>query len=82
MAFLQAQGNIEPGEMARTFNCGIGMVVVVRASYAEAVTATLEQAGETVFRIGEIREGRRGCTVSGSTETWSARSDWRAEHDA
>ena len=26
MAFLQAQGNIEPGELARTFNCGIGMV--------------------------------------------------------
>ena len=26
MAFLQAQGNIEPGEFARTFNCGIGMV--------------------------------------------------------
>ena len=29
MAFLQAQGNIEPEEMARTFNCGVGMVVVV-----------------------------------------------------
>src|SRR4029434_1802026 len=29
MAFLQAQGNIEPGEMARTFNCGIGMVLIV-----------------------------------------------------
>ena len=31
MAFLQAQGNIEPGEMARTFNCGIGMVADRRA---------------------------------------------------
>ena len=29
MAFLQAQGNIEPGEMARTFNCGIGMALIV-----------------------------------------------------
>jgi phosphoribosylformylglycinamidine cyclo-ligase len=31
MAFLQASGNIEPGEMARTFNCGIGMAVIVGA---------------------------------------------------
>lgn len=81
MAFLQAQGNIEPDEMARTFNCGVGMVVVVRASEVEAVTGTLEQAGETVFRIGGIVQGHRGCTVAGSVETWSARADWRAEHD-
>src|SRR5687768_15403854 len=32
MAFLQAQGNIEPEEMARTFNCGIGMAVIVAES--------------------------------------------------
>ncbi|KQM65867.1 phosphoribosylformylglycinamidine cyclo-ligase [Sphingomonas sp. Leaf17] len=82
MAFLQAQGAIEPEEMARTFNCGIGMAVVVSADEAAGVTADLEAAGETVFTIGRIDAGPRGCTVSGSAETWSARADWTATHEA
>jgi len=65
MAFLQGQGGIEPGEMARTFNCGIGMVAVVAAGEVDVVTAALEAAGETVFRIGLIEAGVRGCTVFG-----------------
>jgi phosphoribosylformylglycinamidine cyclo-ligase len=81
MAFLQAQGNIEPEEMARTFNCGIGMVAVVAPDVADSVAAELEAAGETVFRIGEIVAGERGCTVFGPEETWSARSDWSATHN-
>jgi phosphoribosylformylglycinamidine cyclo-ligase len=80
MAFLQAQGNIEPEEMARTFNCGIGMAVVVSASEVEAVEALLAAAGETVFRIGRIEPGSKGCTVAGSGGTWSARGDWSATH--
>ena len=81
MAFLQAQGNIEPEEMARTFNCGIGMIAVVSADKADAVAASLEAAGETVHRIGAIEAGQRGCTVAGSAETWSARADWSATHN-
>jgi phosphoribosylaminoimidazole synthetase len=81
MAFLQAQGAIEPEEMARTFNCGVGMVAALRAADAAEVTAALEAAGETVFRVGEITEGPRGCTVKGSPGTWSARSDWSATHE-
>jgi len=80
MAFLQAQGNIEPAEMARTFNCGIGMALVVGADQAEGVVADLEAAGETVFTIGRIEAGDKGCTVSGSAESWSARSAWIASH--
>jgi phosphoribosylformylglycinamidine cyclo-ligase len=80
MAFLQAQGGIEPGEMARTFNCGIGMAVIVRADDASAVTHLLEAAGETVLTIGRIESGDRGCTVSGSAEAWSARAPWSATH--
>ena len=82
MAFLQAQGNIEPAEMARTFNCGIGMVVAVAPAEAEALAADLESAGETVHRIGEIRDGERGCSVSGSAGTWAAREDWDCVHHA
>ena len=80
MAFLQAQGQIEPGEMARTFNCGIGMVLAVAPDEVAALTHDLTEAGEQVFTIGEIVEGERGCTVSGSIETWSAREAWEAVH--
>ena len=80
MAFLQAQGNIEPEEMARTFNCGVGMVLAVAAGDVVSVTADLEAAGETVFTIGAIDAGERGCTVSGDVEVWSARAAWDATH--
>ncbi len=80
MAFLQAQGNIEPEEMARTFNCGIGMAVVVAPDDADAVSAALTEAGETVHRIGSIEPGDKGCTVGGSAGTWSAREKWTATH--
>jgi phosphoribosylformylglycinamidine cyclo-ligase len=80
MAFLQAQGNIEPEEMARTFNCGIGMAVVVAQADAEAISRALEAAGETVSRIGRIEGGEKGCTVTGSQGSWCARSDWSATH--
>jgi phosphoribosylformylglycinamidine cyclo-ligase len=82
MAFLQAQGNIEPEEMARTFNCGVGMVLAVAAEDVAVVTAELAEAGETVFTIGTIEAGTRGCTVTGSAETWSAREAWEATHNA
>jgi phosphoribosylformylglycinamidine cyclo-ligase len=80
MAFLQAQGAIEPEEMARTFNCGVGMVLSVAADDVEAVTQRLEAAGETVAKVGEIVPGECGCTVHGSQGTWGARGDWQATH--
>ena len=82
MAFLQAQGAIEPGEMARTFNCGIGMIAAVRPADAAGVTAALEKAGETVFAIGAVEPGARGCTVRGSDEIWGGRGAWEASHAA
>ena len=80
MAFLQAQGNIEPAEMARTFNCGVGMVLAVDASEVAGLVADLTEAGETVHVIGAIEKGQRGCTVQGSAEDWSARETWEAVH--
>ena len=82
MAWLQAQGAIEPGEMARTFNCGIGMVVAVDAADLSAIMADLSTAGEVFWRIGDVVEGARGCTVAGSAGTWSARSAWSVTHHA
>ena len=80
MAFLQAQGNIEPGEMARTFNCGVGMVLAVDPAKADELRTRLEAEGEQVLEIGRIVAGEKGCTVRGSAGTWSAREPWEATH--
>ena len=53
-AWLQKTAGIDDIEMNRTFNNGIGMVVVVDAAAAEACAATLRAAGETVYTIGRI----------------------------
>ena len=54
--WLKTEGGIESQEMYRVFNCGIGMVIVVPASEANAVAEDLRQAGETVYALGEIAE--------------------------
>lgn len=52
--WLQEQGNVERFEMYRTFNCGVGMVVVVAADRAEDAIAHLKAAGEEAWKLGEI----------------------------
>ena len=52
--WLQREGNIEPTEMYRTFNCGIGMVLAVAAEDAEKTLAFLRASGESAMQIGEI----------------------------
>jgi len=81
IAFLQAEGNIEPGELARTFNCGVGMAAIVDAGDTQSVIGRLDAAGEIAFPIGRVVEGSWGCEVSGSRETWSARESWSARFD-
>jgi len=53
--WLREQGNVAEQEMYRTFNCGIGMVVIVAAADADQAISQLQAAGETVMRIGTIR---------------------------
>ena len=53
-AYLQKLGNVTDEEMHRTFNCGIGMVLVVEKADAEEVKNVLAKAGEEVFVIGEL----------------------------
>lgn len=60
--WLQAEGRIDDAEMYRTFNCGIGMALVVAAEQAEPALAVLQSAGETAFRLGEIVP-RQGSAV-------------------
>jgi phosphoribosylformylglycinamidine cyclo-ligase len=62
-AWLQATAGIDDTEMNRTFNNGIGMVVVVDAAYADATAATLRGHGETVYAIGRIAPQAGGAAV-------------------
>jgi len=80
--FIQNGGRIAPEEMARTFNCGVGMAVIVSPEEAESASNLLEGAGETVFEIGRIEAGERGCTVHGSAGSWNSTQDWSATHNA
>jgi len=49
-------GSIAEAEMLKTFNCGIGMILVCDADQADALTNLLAEAGETVHRIGTVTE--------------------------
>ncbi len=62
-AWLQATAGIDDVEMNRTFNNGIGMVVVVAADQADTVAATLQAQGETVYRIGRIAPRQQQACV-------------------
>ncbi len=62
-AWLQQAAGIDDLEMNRTFNNGIGMVVVVEAAQASAVSATLQAAGESVYPIGTIARRGAGAAV-------------------
>ncbi len=53
--WLREMGNVDAQEMFRTFNCGIGMVVVIAAADADTAIKHLQASGETVSRIGVIR---------------------------
>jgi len=53
--WLQQQGNISRHEMYRTFNCGVGMIVVVPAEQLQNALTQLQQAGETAWHLGEIQ---------------------------
>ena len=59
-AWLQHLGKVDDVEMARTFNCGIGMVVIVAKENAATAVAYLQASGESVFAIGEIRRRAGG----------------------
>jgi phosphoribosylformylglycinamidine cyclo-ligase len=64
--WLAKAGGIAEAEMLRTFNCGIGMVVVAAQHQAEEVRSALSSAGETAIRIGEVYESGEGPRVTTS----------------
>jgi phosphoribosylformylglycinamidine cyclo-ligase len=71
-AWLKRQAAIDAQEMARTFNCGMGMVMVVDPAKRSLIAETLGQHGETVREIGRMvarRDGEAGCVVV-NTGSW------------
>ena len=80
--WLAATNAVEPAEMARTFNCGIGMIVIISPGDEEALTAILAGHGETVHKIGSIsdrEDGAAAVVVSGAKGRWGASEPWRAQ---
>lgn len=68
--WLKQVGSVEDAEMLRTFNCGVGMVVVVSADQIKQVESSFEQSGETVVRMGVLEGGDEPVIYSGSLD-WS-----------
>jgi phosphoribosylformylglycinamidine cyclo-ligase len=64
---LTELSNIEEAELLRTFNCGVGMAVVVPAAEADAVAANLRAQGETVVAVGRIEPRSGAAVVYGGT---------------
>ncbi len=58
--WLQQQGNVTRHEMYRTFNCGVGMIVVVSADNLAAALKFLNDAGETAWHLGDIQTAAPG----------------------
>ncbi|WP_119255566.1 phosphoribosylformylglycinamidine cyclo-ligase [Shinella zoogloeoides] len=68
-SWLARTGGVEAKEMLRTFNCGVGMIAVVPADKADAVSAALVAEGENVFRLGRMvarEEGAPGTIYKGT----------------
>lgn len=59
-SWMQQEGNVAEKEMHRTFNCGIGMAVIVAAADAERAMQLLRDAGETVWQIGSVEARAEG----------------------
>ncbi|MDE0920930.1 MAG: phosphoribosylformylglycinamidine cyclo-ligase [Arenicellales bacterium] len=62
--WLQQAGDIDDDELLRTFNCGLGMVVVVAAEQASATLDVLNRHGEQGFIVGKICTGSRGVVIA------------------
>lgn len=68
-SWLAKTGGVAQNEMLRTFNCGVGMIVVVSAENADKVAAILEAEGETVARLGRMvarEDGAHGTIYKGT----------------
>lgn len=66
--WLMQAGDVAPAELARTFNCGVGMVIVVGRDQVQAAMSSLQKGGEEPFVMGEV-VGKKGVEYVGM-DTW------------
>jgi phosphoribosylformylglycinamidine cyclo-ligase len=60
---IRKTGRISQAELDRTFNSGLGMILVVARQKADSIVAALKKMGERSFIVGEIRGGAKGATI-------------------
>lgn len=63
--FLMKQGGVDPHEMYRTYNCGLGMLLILSRENAEKAKEILASMDEPVYEVGEITEGNQDVVVTG-----------------
>lgn len=63
--FLKKEGNIDAHEMYRTFNCGIGMLLILNQEDADKAMDILSEQGEKNYRIGYVTKGKKEVTITG-----------------
>jgi len=61
--WIQKEGNISEEEMFKTFNMGIGLILVVDKNDAEKVLQILNSIGENATKIGEIKKGKKSVEI-------------------
>ena len=60
---LQKTGDIPEHDMYNTFNMGVGMIAIVSEQDADKALATLKEAGEDAYVIGQVQEGQQGIEI-------------------
>ena len=68
--WLMKEGGVQPREMARTFNNGIGMVLIVSPDKVDEVIQSIQESGEKVYRVGEVVAG--GGVEMRNLDAWSS----------
>ncbi|KAJ3043238.1 hypothetical protein HDV00_005558 [Rhizophlyctis rosea] len=70
--WLKGAGKISDAELARTFNCGVGMVLIVSKENVSEVTRLVKEAGETVYDMGVVvADEKQGVEIVGAETAWA-----------
>jgi phosphoribosylformylglycinamidine cyclo-ligase len=73
--WLKQAGHLSDAEIARTFNCGLGMVAIAAPDRAEEAERLLSEQGESVYRIGTVSvvdDGAERVAIKGTDVAWRA----------
>jgi phosphoribosylamine--glycine ligase/phosphoribosylformylglycinamidine cyclo-ligase len=68
--WLMKEGGIQPLEMARTFNNGVGIILIVSPDKVDEVVQTIQASGEEIYKVGEVTTGQ-GVEIR-NIDTWSS----------